>query len=126
MSLSVGSVTVAGDGTVTSSGVAKRYFDADVATLPFATPPTLGQTTAPFSTARPATADDIDGVNQANIKAKQEAARRANANAAALFDVLTIDAHAVVSSESVGKTPSPNNAATPIDPPDAPVELSIQ
>lgn len=125
MALSQGSVTVADDGTVTSSGLAKRFFDADMATLPLVTPPTLGSTSLPFSVAVPATADDIDAFNEANIKAKKEAARRANAYAKALFDALTIDASAKVDGVSLGKTPDPNDPNVAIAPPAAPVLLPI-
>ena len=128
MALVQGSVTVADDGAVTYSDpicVARRFFDADVATMTFATPPTPGDTTAPYSAAYPAPADVVDQIAAANIRVKQEAARRANANAAALYAVLTIDAHAIVTSQSLGRTPNPNTAATAIDAPAAPVNIPI-
>ena len=125
MALVQGSVSVDDNGNVTSSGIAKRFYDADVATLELATPPSPGDTTAPYSTAYPAPADVVDQIEAANIRALQEAARRANANAAALFAVLTIDAHAIVTSESLGKTPNPNTADTAIAAPAAPVNIPI-
>lgn len=126
MALVQGSVTVDNAGAVTSSGMAKRFYDADVATLPLATVPTPGAVTPPYSVARPCTAEDVTAFQAANIKALQQAARRANAAAAAMFQILTLDAHVVVDGVSLGKTPDPNDPNTAIAPPDAPVELSIQ
>ena len=104
-----GSVTVADDGTVTKSGAAATYYDADVATLPLATPPTPGNTDPPYSAAYPAPSDVAAKIQAANVKALQEAARRANANAAALFTILTTQVHAIVDGVSLGKTPTPND-----------------
>jgi hypothetical protein len=125
MPLVQGSVTVDNDGNVTSSGLAKSLYDADVATLTLATPPSPGDTSPPYSTAYPAPADVVDQINAANIRALQEAARRANANAAALYTILTTQVHALVTSQSLGTTPNPNNAATAIDPPAAPVDIPL-
>jgi hypothetical protein len=125
MPLTQGSVTVADNGTVTKSGIAARFYDADVATMTLATPPTLGATTPPYSTARPASSDDIAAINAANIKAKQEAARRANAHAAAVYLILTVDTHALVTSESLGVLPDPADPGAAIAPPASPVSLPL-
>jgi hypothetical protein len=53
-------------------------------------------------------------------------AARANAYAAALVTYLQANAVAHVTTESLGKTPNPNNADTPIVAPASPVDIPIQ
>lgn len=125
MPLVQGSVTVADDGTVTKTGAAATYYDADVATLTLATPPTLGSTAAPYSTVYPASSEVIAQIQAANVKVLQEAARRANANAAALFTILTTQVHALVTTQSLGKTPTPNDPGVAIDPPASTISLPL-
>lgn len=124
MPLVQGSVTVAEDGTVTSSGLAKSLYDADVATLELATPPSPGDTTAPYSAAYPAPADVVDQITAANIRALQEAARRANALAAG-FLVYFLAHNDMVFDVGVGKTGDPLFANSVIVPLDVPVTLHV-
>jgi hypothetical protein len=72
-SLSAGTLDVDDDGVVTGSGWARNRYDAEVgtdemvATLAMLVPPTPGDTTPPYSDARPATTDDRDAVLAAKV-----------------------------------------------------------
>lgn len=124
MPLVQGSVTVDDDGNVTSSGLAKSLYDADVATLTLATPPSPGDTSPPYSTAYPAPADVVDQINAANIRALQEAARRANAMAAG-FLTYFLAHNDMVFDVGVGKTGDPVMPNSVIVPLDVPVKLHV-
>jgi hypothetical protein len=126
MSLSAGSVSVASNDVATGSGLALAMYQADVATRPLPTVPTLGSTAAPWTTARPVSQADVDGVKAARLATLQEASRLATAWAGAIVAHITANGHAVVSGVSVGRTPDPNDPDTPIAAPASPVELPIQ
>lgn len=79
MALIAGSVSIdQSTEAVTSSGVAKLLYDADIATATLPADPTLGQQTTPYSAERPAVQADIDNTKASRLALKNEAARRAN------------------------------------------------
>ncbi len=111
MALLVGSVTVAPDGTVTSSGEAGTLFallqaDATVALLAFGQAPPAGPAAVPYLTAM---------------------ARQATTQAAWVVGMLTGRAHARIPAALGGlqHTPTPNNPGAPTDPSGANIDLSI-
>jgi hypothetical protein len=99
MALSAGTVTAVSDGTRTGSGMSLAIFDA-IAAMP-----------------------GYDRV------ASPQTAQFATAVAAAIISYLTqnsvISGSATVSNQSLGKTPSPNNANTAIQPPATPVTIPV-
>lgn len=113
------------DEVVTGTGYARALYDADVATMTLPTLPMLGATDPPYTTLRPVSADDIDLVRAGRVRALQEAARRANAYASATVTYFTANAKARVTSQSLGRTPNPNNPDVAIQPPLSTVDLPI-
>lgn len=98
MSMTAGSVTIADDESVTSSGMAKALYDAEVATLPaLPTVPTLHATTAPYSAARPVASDDVNATKTARLQILRDVARRATAQASALVTYLQANATTTIS-----------------------------
>ncbi|WP_438029028.1 hypothetical protein [Sorangium sp. So ce233] len=125
MTMTAGTVTVASDGTASGGDLARALYDADVATMTLPDLPVVGSTAAPYTAARPATQDDVDLAQAGRLRALQEAARRANAYASALVTYLKANARARVTSESLGRTPSPNDPNTGIQPPVSPVDIPL-
>lgn len=126
MSMTAGSVTFdEDDNLVTSAGLAVALYEADIATMAFPTVPTLGSTTPPYTANRPATASDIQIANDGAQLMREDAARRATAYASALVAYIQANAVARVTTESLGRTPDPNNADTAIQPPLATVNIPI-
>lgn len=126
MSLSAGTVTVATNEAATGSGLALARYQADIATRVLPTAPTLGSTTAPWTTARPVSQEDVDGVKAVRLAILREAARLATAYASADVAYFTANMKAVISGVSVGVTPDPNDPGVAIAPPASPVLLPIQ
>ncbi len=125
MSMTAGTVTVNPDGTASGGDLARALYDADVATMALPSPPVVGSTAAPYTAARPATQTDVDLVQAGRLRALQEAARRANAYASALVTYLKGNARARVTTESLGRTPNPNDANAAIQPPATSVDIPI-
>lgn len=138
MAMSVGSVVVSvdSDGVITTptlTGMAGALYTGMAAAFASDLPavPVLGNTDPPFSAGRPVTAQD---------KANMVTSRRALANVWAKFAnglapmVTYIVGNAVVTpnslaahvtTESLGRTPSPNNANVAIQSPTAPVDIPL-
>lgn len=126
MSMSAGSVAVAGDESVTGSGLARELYDADAATMPLPTVPGLGVTTSPFTVARPSNTSDQNAIKAARLVILRDLARRANAYATAIVAHITANAVATISTSArAGKIPNPVVAGDPIDPPGTAVTLPI-
>lgn len=102
MSMTAGAVSVAAGEVVTGTGLARALYDADVATLPLETAPTLGDTSAPYSAQRPASASDVALATAARLRALQERARLATAYAGALVPYLQANAKAKVAADATG------------------------
>lgn len=120
-------VVVASDeSTSAGSGMKLELYDADKATLTLPTLPTVGSTSAPYRAERACTADDRAKVQAARVTLLRDAARRANAYGGAIVAHVATNAAARVSSESLGRTPDPLAADTPIEPPTSPVLLPIE
>lgn len=120
-----GEVEVDDDEVATGDGLAKALYDEDVLTLNLPAVPTLGSTTAPYSAGRPVVASDVENAQAQRVGALRARARQANAYAKGIVLYMQANAVARVTSESLGKTPDPNNADTPIEPPDSPVDIQI-
>lgn len=119
-------VTIDADETVlTGTGMKRAIFDADVASSTYPTVPTPGSTSPPFRTERPANSDDVAIVVAARVAQLREQARKANAMGYAIYTYVTTYGEAVIINESCGVTPDPNDPATAITPPPAPVYLAI-
>lgn len=134
MALAAGTVTVTAHATTgapvyvgsgLSLALAQGYLDGLIADGVLPALPALGSTSAPFSADRPAEQADIDAAIAARGTLYATEARRARLYAAALVTHITANAKARVTSESLGRTPDPNNANTAIQAPAAPVEIPI-
>lgn len=108
MSMTAGSVIVADDESVTSSGLAKALYDAEIASLlalspsPFPTVPTLHDTSAPYSAARPVSSDDVNAAKAARLRILRDVARRATAQASALVTYFQANMQAKVATTDSG------------------------
>lgn len=128
MALLAGTVSVADNESVTGNGMARALYDADAATLTLPAIPALASTAQPFTTAYPCNEGNRQMVKDARLVMLRDAARRANAYAAALVDYLPdhLDVTVTVGTgTSVGRVPTPATSGTPIDPPSAPVDLTV-
>lgn len=99
MTMNAGTVTVDSHEVATGEGLAKEMYDADVATLTLDTPPTPGDTAAPYSPLRAATSDDVELVQASRLRALRESARRANAYASAIVAHLSANAQAKIAAD---------------------------
>jgi hypothetical protein len=99
-------------------------YDANVATISLPALPILGDTTPPYRVGRAVNSTDINIIKAARLAILNEVARQANANAI-VVSYIQANGHAVISAESCGRTPNPNNANTAILAPSVPVNLSI-
>lgn len=124
MTMIVGSVSVNSLEVASGTGLAKMLYDANVATISLPTLPILGDTTPPYRVGRAVNSTDINIIKAARLAILNEVARQANANAIVVSYIQT-NGHAVISAESCGRTPNPNNANTAILAPSVPVNLSI-
>lgn len=101
-----GSVTVASDETATGTGLAKALYDANATSLTvnniLPAVPTLGDTTAPWTTARPVMQIDIDGIKAGRLLGLRETARTCTANAVGLVAYMQANAVAVVKADATG------------------------
>lgn len=108
MALSAGSVTVANDGSRTGSGLALAFYDK-------------------FTESLSAPADDAEA--QLQLTSKRACAGQCGAMASAIIDYFKANAeltgNAHVSDQVLGRTPSPNNANTAIQPPSSPVDIPL-
>jgi len=138
MALTAGTVTITANATTgapsyAGSGlalaIAQAYVNAFVALTPvqggFPSMPTNGQTTTPFSAARPATLDDLAVAVAARQRFYTAEALRATAYATAVVSEITTNGRARVTTEILGRTPNPNNPDTNIQAPAAPVDIPI-
>ena len=139
MALAAGTVTITANATTgapsyAGSGlalaIAQAYVNAFLALTQeqggFPSMPTDGQTSAPFSAARPATLDDITMAVAARQRFYNAEALRATHYAAATVSHITANGVARISTAtSAGRVPSSTAAGTPIDPPSANVDLAI-
>lgn len=129
MAMSAGSVSVDSSENVTGTGLARDLYDADAASMVAAgmlpTVPTLGSTAAPYTAEQPVTSAEVGAFRAARVRLLQEAARRATAYASALVSYIQANAKARVTSQSLGRTPDPNDPDAPIEPPTSPVDLPI-
>lgn len=125
MVMAQGTVSVADNETATGSGLAKEFYDADLATRVLPAVPSLGQTTVPFSADRPCIQADIDKVKVARLVLKREAARLANAYAVVIPHITT-NGNAKVFVGGLQHTPNPNNPDTATTAPVAPVFLPLE
>jgi hypothetical protein len=91
LSLVAGSVTVAPDESAAGTGMAKAIYDADVATIALPALPVLGSTAAPYSSAHPVDANDVNVFKAARLGLLTESARRATALAIAIVATLQAD-----------------------------------
>lgn len=104
--MTAGSVTVADDETATGTGLAKALYDAHAASmianniLPAV--PALGDTTAPWSAARPVSQPDIDGYIAGRLLGLREVARTCTANAMGLVAYMQSNAVAVIAADATG------------------------
>ena len=120
-------VTIADDETVaTGSGLKLALYQADVATLTLPPLPALGATSAPFTAQRPCSAEDQGFVRTGRVAMLRDVARRANAYGGAIVPFIQDNARTVVSLESLGRTPDPNNPNVAILPPAEAVRLRIE
>lgn len=137
MAMSVGSASVSVDSegviTPTISGMAGTLYTGLAAAFASELPavPVVGNTDPPYSAGRPVSAQDKVIAVVFRQKVASNWAKFANglapmvtyivANAQVIPD--TLKAH--VSTESLGRTPNPNNAATAIDHPTSPVDIPL-
>jgi len=101
-----GSVTVADDETVTGSDYARALYDADLASMVAASMlpvvPTVGSTAHPYSSSRPANAEDAANVKGGRLVLLRESARRATAHASAYVTYFAAHAKARINSDATG------------------------
>lgn len=106
MALAAGTVTVASDESATGSGVAKAIYDADLASMTAASMlpavPTVGATTFPYTSTRPANADDVTNIKAARLVLLRESARRATAWAAGFVPYFAANGNARVKADTTG------------------------
>lgn len=124
MAMTAGSVTVNDDESHAGTGLALEIYLADKATLTLPAVPTVGLIVSPYSTDRPSNSTDVDLVKAQRVAALREAARRATAYAVTVTYIQN-NGVARVTSESLGRTPDPNSANTPIQAPSSPVNIPI-
>ena len=128
MAMSIGSVTVANDGTYTGSGMTKSLLDAFAPSL-------LGNfTAAQLATVVQYDANGYQVVGGQTMKANALAGMVPMMQAIATGVINHIIANAVVApgtlvahvtTQSLGVTPNPNNAATAIVAPASPVDVPV-
>jgi len=85
MTLPIDQVIIDSTGGVTGSGWARAKYDAEIALIPLAPVPVVGDTSRPFGPRRPATATDVANAVASNVALQTIVAQRANAIAAADF-----------------------------------------
>ena len=134
MAMTAGSVAVTSSTNApvrSGSGMAVAIFDTMVTAAAAASPampgapPTLGSTSAPYSASRPVSATDIANSNTGALAYYQNLAVLANGLASGLVTYIQSNATAHVTTQSLGRTPNPNNAATAILAPVAAVDVPI-
>ena len=130
MAMIAGTVTIdPSTGAVsTATGMAASIFLADIDSMPPEWMPsyTLGQTTAPFTPARPANQHDVDAGFSATVAMLTETARKATAYAAGIVGYIQANAKATITTgTSCGVLPTTIAPGYHIDPPVAAVPLSI-
>lgn len=139
--MQVGTVTVTGlDGSNNpvlgpgAGGMALAIYQAIAAEEAGDLPgvPTLGQTSPPYSAQRPATPDDVQIFREMRLSVAQRWASRARALAKGIVEYIQANAevdlasaYAAVTTESLGRTPDPLLADTPIEPPSSPVHVPL-
>ena len=106
MAMIGGSVTVADDASASGTGLAKALYDARAAKIV-------------------ADSNWSHYAHVAQVQVLRAVADQANADGPAIVDYLHANAKAHVTTESLGKTPNPNNADTAIVAPASPVDIPI-
>lgn len=96
MALVAGTVTVADDEAVTGSGLALALYQAEAALLDLPTLVRAGNTTHPYSAARPATSADEAAFAAGRLRALRDVAKRANAIAGAMVAYLVANMEVVI------------------------------
>lgn len=119
------SVDINGTASFSGSGMALALAQADFATKTIPAVPALNSIVAPYNASRPSNANDRALVIAAILSIAQESARLANAYASVLVTYIQTNAFAVVTTQSLGVTPNPNNAATAIVHPASTVYIPI-
>lgn len=101
-----GTATVANDESVAGEGMALAIYTANAASMTvnnvLPAVPTLGDTTAPWSTARPVSAQDVTDYQKARLRGLREVARAATAYAVGIVSYVQATAVAVIKADATG------------------------
>jgi hypothetical protein len=124
-------VVVSSDESAAGAGLQWALYQADVATANLPSLYVVGQTTSPFSSDNPATAQQVADANPqlttVRLSILRGIATKANAWARTIVSYVQANAVArVTTSTSCGRTPTPNDPSTAILPPAAEVDLEVQ
>lgn len=136
MALAAGTVLISvsdvGNISYVGSGLALALAQAEIAAKVMPTVPTIGQTSSPYAVSFPASQTDVTAAVTIIEAIADDVQRRANAYAMALIAYFVANAvvnagtlQANVTSQSLGRTPNPNNANTPIVAPSSPVTVPL-
>jgi len=125
MAMEGGFVTVKDDESHEGTGLALAMYDALKATLELPAVPKLGDTTPPYSAARPVMQADIDLVREQRVKLLRRTAAQAAAMGVATVAYLQAHAVVVVTNQSLGRLPANVKAGEAIQGPTSPVTLKV-
>jgi hypothetical protein len=125
MAMTGGFVTVKDDESHQGTGLALAMYEALKGTLELPPVPKLGDTSPPYSAARPVIQADIDLVREQRVKLLRRTAAEAAALGMATVQYLKAHAVVVVTNESLGRLPSNVAAGQPIQGPASPVTLKV-